>query len=109
MKAASPGWARVDTRLGTVDLARRSARRRLPRAVFDYIDGGSESEATMRANRVAFESLGLEPRMGVTSGKMELGTTVLGQPLDFPLILAPVGYTRMMHRDGDVAGAAAAG
>lgn len=95
--------------LGTYELARAAARRRLPRAVFDYIDGGSESESTLRANCVAFESMGLIPRMGVTEGEMQLGTTVLGHEVSMPLLLSPVGYTRMMHPQGDVAGAAAAG
>lgn len=109
VKGGNAMFARGAAWLGTYDLARRAARRRMPRVVFDYVDGGAESESTMRANRVAFESLGLEPRMGVTKGSPKLSTTVLGLPVSMPVLLSPVGFTRMMHRSGDVAGAAAAG
>ena len=77
--------------------------------VFDYIDGGSDGETTMRANRAAFESVGFVPRMGTTRGLPDLSTTVLGTPVSLPVLLSPVGYSRMMHLEGDVAGARAAG
>jgi isopentenyl diphosphate isomerase/L-lactate dehydrogenase-like FMN-dependent dehydrogenase len=95
--------------IGTYDDARRLARRRVPRAVFDYVDGAAEAELTMRANREAFDAVGFVPRMGVTTGPAELATTVQGTPVDMPVLLGPVGYTRLVHSDGDVAGARAAG
>lgn len=77
--------------------------------MFDYVDGAAESELTMRANRAAFEAVGFVPRMGVTTGPSDLATTVLGTPVDLPVLLGPVGYTRLVHSEGDVAGARAAG
>ena len=101
-------WYRDAAWLGTVDLARAAARRRLPRVAFDYVDGGAETERTMRANCEAFETVGFRPRMGSTVGLPELSTTVLGTEVSLPLLLSPVGFTRMLHRDGDVAAARAA-
>jgi isopentenyl diphosphate isomerase/L-lactate dehydrogenase-like FMN-dependent dehydrogenase len=106
---AGRGASRRAAGIGTVDDARRLARRRVPRAVFDYVDGGAESELTMRANRDAFEAVGFVPRLGVTTGPADLATTVLGTPAALPVLLSPVGYTRLVHHEGDVAGARAAG
>ena len=102
---------RDPSRLFTVDRARTLARRRVPQAVFDYLDGGAETESTMRANRAAMMAVGFQPRMGVTQGDPapSLSTTVLGRPLSMPVLLGPVGFTRMMDRHGDVAAARAAG
>lgn len=100
---------RIAGAIGTFEDARRLARRRLPPAVFDYVDGGADGEATMRANRLAFEAVGFVPRAGVTKGAPDLSTTVLGSPVSMPVLLSPVGYTRLVHPEGDVAGARAAG
>lgn len=88
---------------------RRLARRRLPRLVFDYVDGGAEGEVTLRANRRAFDAVTFRPRqaVGLVAGK--LATTVLGAPVALPVLLAPVGYSRLMHPDGERAAARAAG
>jgi len=104
------GDQRTARRIQTVSDARRLARRRVPAVVFDYIDGGAESERTMLANLEALASVDFVPRMAVTSGTPgpDLTTTVLGTPLAIPVILAPVGFTRSMHPAGDVAGARAA-
>ena len=101
---------RALSRLRTVDDARGIARRRLPRVVFDYIDGAAEAERTMHANREAFESLGFVPSMAVPglSVSPTLTTTVLGTEVSMPVLLAPVGFTRAMAPGGDVAGAEAA-
>ena len=100
---------RIAGTIGTFEDARRLARRRVPPAVFDYVDGGADGEATMRANRRAFEAVGFVPRAGVTKGAPDLATTVLGSSVSMPVLLSPVGYTRLVHREGDVAGARAAG
>ena len=88
---------------------RLSARRRLPRVVFDYLDGGAEGEVTLQENCNAFEEVTFRPRHAVAVPKCELRTRVLGCDLSFPVVLAPVGYSRLMHPEGEVAAARAAG
>ena len=85
------------------------ARRRLPRAVFDYLDGGAEGEVTLRENCRAFQDVTFRPRHAVALGKCDLGVRVLGFDLALPFLLAPVGYSRLMHPGGEVAAARAAG
>src|ERR1700689_5016838 len=85
------------------------ARRRLPKAVFDYLDGGAEGEVTLRENCRAFEDITFRPRHAVVPDSCELCTRVLGFNLSLPFLLAPVGYSRLMHPGGEVAAARAAG
>jgi isopentenyl diphosphate isomerase/L-lactate dehydrogenase-like FMN-dependent dehydrogenase len=85
------------------------ARRRVPRAVFDYLDGGAEGEVTLRENCRAFEDVTFRPRHAVALANCGLGTRVLGFDLALPFLLAPVGYSRLMHPGGEVAAAHAAG
>jgi isopentenyl diphosphate isomerase/L-lactate dehydrogenase-like FMN-dependent dehydrogenase len=92
-----------------VEDLRQMARRRLPRAIFDYIDGGAEDEVTLRENRRAFEEVTFRPRLGVAVPDVDLRTRVLGQDMSLPVLLAPVGYCRMFHPEGEVAVARAAG
>src|SRR6266478_4948546 len=87
---------------------RRAAKRRLPRVVFDYIDGGAEDEWTLRANCRAFETVTFRPRCAVAVPSCDLRTVVLGAPLPMPLILAPVGSCRVIHPRGEEAAARAA-
>jgi isopentenyl diphosphate isomerase/L-lactate dehydrogenase-like FMN-dependent dehydrogenase len=104
------GEQRVAPKIRTVEDARRLARRRVPRVVFDYIDGAAETEGTMRANRSAVEAVTFVPRMAATAGAPapDLATTVLGHPVAMPLLVSPVGFTRGMDPAGDIAGARAA-
>ena len=88
---------------------RRLAKRRLPRVVFDYLDGGAEDEFTLRENCHVFEQLTFRPRYAVAMPQCDLRTRVLGADLAFPAILAPVGYSRLMHPAGELAAASAAG
>jgi L-lactate dehydrogenase (cytochrome) len=88
---------------------RRLAKRRLPRVVFDYLDGGAEDEVTLRENCRVFEDVTFRPRYAVAMPKCDLRTCVLGTNLAFPAILAPVGYSRLMHPAGELAAASAAG
>ncbi len=88
---------------------RRLAQRRLPRVVFDYIDGGADAEVTLRDNVKAFEQLTFRPRGAVAIPSIDLKTTVLGVPLEVPFILAPVGSSRMFYPNGEVLAARAAG
>ena len=88
---------------------RRVASRRLPRVVFDYLDGGAESEITLRENCRVFDDVTFRPRYAVAIPECDLRTSVLGTDIAFPAILAPVGYSRLMHPGGEVAAASAAG
>ncbi|HEX7041023.1 MAG TPA: alpha-hydroxy acid oxidase [Trueperaceae bacterium] len=88
---------------------RRLARRRLPRMVFDYIDGGAEDERTLRANEAAFSELTWRPRSAVVHPQVDMRTTVLGHELSMPVILAPVGSSRLFWPRGEAEAAAAAG
>lgn len=94
--------------LNIEDLRRRAARR-LPRAVFDYIDGGADGEVTLQQNCAAFERVALRPRCAVSVPDVALGTTVLGLPISMPVILAPVGSCRMFYPRGDEVAAREAG
>ena len=88
---------------------RRLARRRLPKPVFDYLDGGAEDEITLRENTRAFQDISLRPRGAIAINKCDLAVRVLGQELSFPAMLAPVGYSRLIHPGGEVVAAKAAG
>src|SRR5271157_3830807 len=88
---------------------RRLASRRLPKVVFDYLDGGAENEVTLRENCRVFEEVTFRPRYAVAMNECDLSTQVLGSDLKFPAILAPVGYSRLMHPAGELAAASVAG
>jgi L-lactate dehydrogenase (cytochrome) len=89
---------------------RELARRRLPRLLFDYIDGGSYAEATLRRNVADFEDLALRQRVLRDVSEISLATELFGQPLSMPVALAPVGMAGMYARRGEVqAGKAARG
>jgi L-lactate dehydrogenase (cytochrome) len=88
---------------------RRLAKERLPRAVFDYIDGGADAEWTLRENSRVFDDVRFRPRSAVATPACDLRTTVLGQEIDLPFILAPVGSSRMFWPRGEEAAARAAG
>jgi isopentenyl diphosphate isomerase/L-lactate dehydrogenase-like FMN-dependent dehydrogenase len=85
------------------------ARRRLPKAVFDYLDGGAEGEVTLLENCRAFAEVTFRPRHAVDVTNCDLRTRVLGLDLSMPFLLAPVGYSRLMHPDGEAGAARAAG
>ena len=88
---------------------RLAARKRLPRVVFDYIDGAADAEVTLRENSRAFEDIAFRPRSAVATKRCELSTTVLGTTLDLPFLLAPVGSSRMFYPRGEEVAACAAG
>jgi L-lactate dehydrogenase (cytochrome) len=88
---------------------RLAAKRRLPRVAFDYIDGGADGEVTLRENSRAFEDINFRPRSAVATKSCDLSTTVLGQRLDLPFMLAPVGSSRMFYPRGEEVAARAAG
>ncbi|HEY1905810.1 MAG TPA: alpha-hydroxy acid oxidase [Myxococcaceae bacterium] len=87
---------------------RRAAMRRLPRAVFDYVDGGADAENTLRSNVSIYDQVLFRPRGAVVSPRANLETTVLGQRFSLPFLLAPVGSTRLLYPKGEVEAARAA-
>jgi len=88
---------------------RQMAHRRVPKSVFDYLDGGAESELTLNENCRAFRDVTFRPRGAVSVSECKLSTTVVGHELSLPFMLAPVGYSRLMHPEGEVAAAGVAG
>jgi L-lactate dehydrogenase (cytochrome) len=81
---------------------RHVARRKVPRAFFDYAEAGSYSQQTLRANREDLERIKLRQRVLVDVSKRELTTTIIGDPAQLPLALAPVGLLGMQHGDGEI-------
>ena len=96
-------------RVVSVEDFRPIARSRIPKPVFDYLDGGAEGEITLRENCRIFNDVTFRPRHAVALSECSLCTTALGLNLSLPFMLAPVGYSRMMHPGGEVAAARAAG
>src|ERR1700728_1204023 len=91
-----------------IDDLRKLARRRVPRAVFDYIDGGADGEVTLRENRRAWDDILFRPRNAVATPKCDPHVSVLGCDIALPMILAPLGSTRMFHPTGELGAAKAA-
>jgi L-lactate dehydrogenase (cytochrome) len=81
----------------------------VPRAVFDYVDGAAETEASLRRSREAYERIELVPSVLRDVSTVDLSTTILGRPAALPLAFAPTGFTRLMHHDGEPAVARVAG
>jgi L-lactate dehydrogenase (cytochrome) len=76
--------------------------RRVPRAFFDYVDGGSYAEETLRANRTDLQNIKLRQRILVDISRRDLGARILGERASLPLILAPVGSSGLQHYDGEI-------
>jgi L-lactate dehydrogenase (cytochrome) len=91
-----------------LDDLRRHARRRVPAAVFDYVEGGADEELTLRRNVQAFREWQFAPRCLNDVEAVDTSVSLLGQRLPLPLVLAPTGYSRLMHPDGELAVARAA-
>lgn len=91
----------------TIEDLRRLARRRLPRAVFDFVEGGAGDEWTVARNRAAFERLVFQPRVLVDVSKREQATTVLGERVETPVLVAPTGMPGLCWPKGAVAAARA--
>lgn len=111
VRFARPEWRGSRRRLarcGNIDDLRLVARRRLPAGVFDYIDGAAEDERTMAENAAAYGRVRIEPRILVDVAKVDASTTLLGRRLPYPLALAPTGFTRIAHWEGELAVARAA-
>jgi L-lactate dehydrogenase (cytochrome) len=94
--------------IANIEDLRQLARRRLPRALFDFVDGGAQDEVTLRANQSDFQRLALLPRVLTDVSQRDLTVTVLGQKLEQPLILAPIGMPGILWPHGALAAARAA-
>lgn len=92
----------------SVDEVQRRARRRLPRMVYDFVEGGALDERTIRRNRAAFEAVSLQQRILVDVAEISTATRVLGQDFTTPIIVAPMGMLTVCHPSADVAVASAA-
>jgi L-lactate dehydrogenase (cytochrome) len=86
----------------SIDDLRALARRRVPRAFFEYADHGSYTQSTMRANRTDLDAIKLRQRVGIDVDQRDLSTTIAGEPVTLPLALAPIGLSGMQHGDGEI-------
>ena len=87
---------------------RAMARRRVPKALFEYVDGGSYDELTLRANRADLDAIRLRQRVMVDTSTRDLSTTMLGEKVAMPVAIAPTGLTGLIHGDGEILAARAA-
>jgi L-lactate dehydrogenase (cytochrome) len=85
-----------------IDDLRQAAQRRVPRQFFEYADGGSYAEQTLRANRADLENIRFRQRILVDVSHRSTATTILGEPVSLPLALAPIGLCGMQHGDGEI-------
>ncbi len=92
----------------TIDDLRKIAKRRTPQAPFDYTDGGADAELTINRAREVFDGIQWRPRILRDVSEVDLSTEILGTKMDLPFGIAPTGFTRMMHTEGEIAGATAA-
>jgi L-lactate dehydrogenase (cytochrome) len=95
-------------RASTIWELRDLAKRRTPRAPFDYTDGAAEAEITLRRARQAFLDIEFRPGILRNVSSIDLGTDILGKPSSLPVGIAPTGFTRMMQSEGEYAGSQAA-
>jgi L-lactate dehydrogenase (cytochrome) len=96
------------SRAANIEDLRTLARRRLPRGVFDYVDGAAEDEITATDNVKAFRDIRFKPRVLCDVSACDSETRLLGRKISFPLVLAPTGFTRIVHPEGELAVARAA-
>ena len=82
---------------------RRIARRRLPTPVFHYIDGGADDEVSLARNTAAFDDYELLPSQLTDVSNVELGSTLFGQPVEWPVMISPTGASKLFHGAGEPA------
>ena len=92
----------------SIEDLRARARRRIPRAIFDYADGGSYQETTLKANAADLDAIQLRPRVMIDVSDIKLATTLAGAAASMPLAIAPTGLCGLYHADGEILGARAA-
>jgi L-lactate dehydrogenase (cytochrome) len=103
-----PGFDNNMTVVNSIADLRELARRRIPRAIFEYADRGSYDEVTFRRNRRDLEALEFRQRVMVDVSSQSLATTILGEPAKIPVAIAPTGLTGLFHANGEMLGARAA-
>lgn len=103
----APGASGVDA-LHTVDDFREAARRKLPKMIWDFVDGGADGELAVSANREALDRVRFSPDFLVDVSGRDQTTTIFGEPVPMPLILSPSGLATVVHPDGELAVARAA-
>jgi isopentenyl diphosphate isomerase/L-lactate dehydrogenase-like FMN-dependent dehydrogenase len=111
MKFKAPTWNGTERRLKeahTIYDLRAIAKRRTPTAPFDYTDGSADQEISLARARQAFEDIEFQPRILRDVSDVDLSSTVLGKKAAMPFGIAPTGFTRMMHTEGEIAGSQAA-
>src|SRR2546421_6320828 len=89
-------------RVTCIEDLRQLARRKVPRAFFDYAEAGSYSQQTLAANRADLERIRLRQRVLVDVSQRDIGTTIMGEKVSLPLALAPIGLCGMQHGDGEI-------
>jgi len=112
LKFKKPTWSATERRLQsalTIHDLRLIAKRRTPKAAFDYTDGAAEQELSLTRARQAFEDVEFSPSILRPAADVDTSSTILGGPSALPFAIAPTGFTRLMHTQGELAGASAAG
>ncbi|MGY2700849.1 L-lactate dehydrogenase (cytochrome) [Nocardioides sp. HB32] len=111
MRFKRPVWSPKDRRLAgalTIEDLRRIAKRRTPKAAFDYTDGAADGEVSLARARQAFGDVEFNPAILRDVSTVDTSRVVLGKPVALPFGIAPTGFTRMMQAEGEIAGATAA-
>lgn len=111
LKFKGPTWNSTERRLKeahTIYDLREIAKRRTPKAPFDYTDGSADQEISLARARQAFEDIQFQPNVLRDVSDVDLSSTVLGKRMAMPFGIAPTGFTRMMHTEGEIAGCQAA-
>lgn len=112
LKFKKPNFDGTDRRLQsalTIGDLRLIAKRRTPKAAFDYTDGAAEQELSLARARQAFEDVEFSPSILRPAADVDTSSTILGGPSALPFAIAPTGFTRLMQTQGELAGASAAG
>src|SRR5580692_4732524 len=92
----------------SIEDLRNLAKRRVPRAIFDYADGGAYEERTLRANAADLDAINFRPRVMLDVSTVKLGTTLVGCAASIPLAIGPTGLAGLFHADGEILGVRAA-
>ncbi|OBI09989.1 alpha-hydroxy-acid oxidizing enzyme [Mycobacterium sp. E2462] len=111
MQFKRPQFSATKRRLAnafSIEDLRRIAKRRTPRAAFDYTDGAAEDELSIERARQAFRDIEFHPTILRDVSSVSTGWEVLGRSVELPFGIAPTGFTRLMHTEGEIAGARAA-